>query len=247
MRVPARRAEATSSESGPMFSASKTASIRQARSLGLVFVVVEVALFSAPLVASVEEESWTWPRIVEVLPLSDRVLMLHVAEGHVAHHKRGMPRSDERVILGQLDTSVAARTGSYCISSSDDPAYRHPVTPLDVGRKSKGTDFAWFVDRWENGYAVNDRPDHVKEHWIYLRLPRPMLRGKHYQTDTGALAANGRFWSIVFDEARVRSEAVHVNLLGYARGAPGSLHTSFTGWAIVAGSTCTATRATHSG
>ena len=159
------------------------------------------------------------PKLVEVLPLVDRVLLLHFDEGHVVHHERGQPRSDERVVAGPLDTVAATRPGSYRVTSPDDPAYSRPRSPESVGRKSKGTDFAWFVDRWENGRAVNTRADHAKEHWLYLELPSPMARGKTYTIDTGSLASNGRTWTLKFDEANVRSEAVHVNLLGYVPAA----------------------------
>ncbi len=155
------------------------------------------------------------PQLVEVLPLDDRIVMLHFDEGHVVHHRRGMPRSDERVVASPLELTAAARATNYRITSSDDPAYAGPRAPDSVGRKSKGTDFAWFVNRWENGHAVNTRPDHAKEHWLYLHLPSPMLRGKSYTVDTGRLAANGRRWTLKFDEAKSRSEAVHVNLIGY--------------------------------
>jgi hypothetical protein len=141
--------------------------------------------------------------------------MLHLDEGHVIHHQRGMARSDEKVIVHPLDTAAAARPENYRISSVDDPAYGRPLPPLSVGRKSKGTDFAWFVDRWENGHAVNTRPDHTKEHWLYLTLPKPMHRGKTYKVTTNSLGSNGREWAVRFDETRVRSEAVHVNVLGY--------------------------------
>ncbi len=159
------------------------------------------------------------PKLVEVLPLVDRVLMLHFDEGHVVHHKRGQPRTDERVVARPLDTAAAGRPESYRITSADDPAYARPRSPESVGRKSKGTDFAWFVDRWENGHAVNTRPDHANEHWLYLQLKRPMAHGKTYTIDIGSLASNGRKWTLKFDEANVRSEAVHVNLLGYVPAA----------------------------
>ncbi len=159
------------------------------------------------------------PKLVEVLPLVDRVLMLHFDEGHVVHHQRGRPRSDEQVVARALDVSAAGRPGSYRITSADDPAYARPRSPESIGRKSKGTDFAWFVDKWENGHAVNTRADHAKEHWLYLQLARPMARGKTYTIDTGSLASNGRKWTLKIDEANVRSEAVHVNLLGYVPAA----------------------------
>jgi endoglucanase len=158
--------------------------------------------------------------LVEVLPLTDRILMLHFNEGHVEHHLRGHSRSDERVIIDPLDMARASAASSYSISSSDDPRYAQKRHPERIGRKSKGTDFAWFADKWEDGHAVNTRPDHTKEHWIYLFLPQAMKRESNYSIETGTLASNGNQWNLVFDEVKTRSEAVHVNLLGYSPGAP---------------------------
>ncbi len=158
--------------------------------------------------------------LVEVLPLTDRILMLHFNEGHVIHHERGQSRSDEKVVISPLDTEAVSRLSTYAVKSPDDGDYQSAQAPVQVGRKSKGTDFAWFVDKWENGHAVNTRPDHTKEHWVYLFLPEAMKRGKTYRVGTGPLASNGAEWKLVFDETRTRSEAVHVNLLGYVPTAP---------------------------
>lgn len=157
---------------------------------------------------------------MEVLPLTDRILMLHFNEGHVVHHQRGQSRSDEKVVVSALDTDAASRPSTYVVRSPDDEQYRAGQTPSEVGRKSKGTDFAWYADKWENNRAVNTRPDHTKEHWIYLFLAKAMERGKTYITSTGSLAGNGTEWKLVFDESSARSEAVHVNLLGYVPAAP---------------------------
>ena len=158
--------------------------------------------------------------VVDVLPLTDRIVMVHFDDGHVVHHQRGQARSDEQVIVSPLDADAASRPESYRILSAQDPAYAQGRPPVDVGRKTKGTDFAWFVDKWENNRAVNTRPDHAKEHWLYLFLPEPMQRGSTYALRTGDLATNGREWELAFDERTTRSEAVHVNLLGYAPTAP---------------------------
>ncbi len=158
--------------------------------------------------------------LVDVLPLTDRSVMLHFDDGYVEHHKRGEPRSQERVIVHPLNVEAATKPGSYAVTSPDDNAYRTPRRPVGIWRKSKGTDFAWFVDSWVNGRAVNTRPDHAKEHWLYLRLPAPMQVGKTYRIETGSLAANGNRWTLRFDPARLRSEAVHVNTLGYVPSAP---------------------------
>ncbi|HWI56358.1 MAG TPA: cellulase N-terminal Ig-like domain-containing protein, partial [Bacillota bacterium] len=131
-------------------------------------------------------------------------------DGQVNHSKAGQPWGQETVQVTPLNTAVAAQTNSYQILSSDDPAYTLGLCPVLVGRKTKGTDFAWS----------NVSPYCSKEHWLYLTLPQPMLRGKTYLIDTGTLATNGRQWPLTFDETHARSEAVHVNLLGYVPGAP---------------------------
>lgn len=187
---------------------------------GRAVLAVSLACLSAPGLASGQGTPTRLPELVEVLPLTDRVVMLHFDEGFVEHHRRGTARSDERVVAAPLDAAAASRPRSYTVSSTDDPAYARPRPPVRVGRKSKGTDFAWFADRWEGGHAVNDRPDHAREHWIYLELPEPLRRGKDYSVTTGRLASNGRAWTFRLDESRVRSEAVHINLIGYVPSAP---------------------------
>lgn len=48
-------------------------------------------------------------------------------------------------------------------------------------------------------------------------LPSPLRCGASYTVESGPLATNGSRRTISFDEAGTRSEAVHVNLLGYVR------------------------------
>ena len=177
---------------------------------------------SIPLLIFVFLYCWSvhGTELVEAMPLTDRILLLHFNEGHVVHHQRGQGRSNEQVIISPLDVTAATKPTTYSIRSLDDEQYCKAQAPVEVGRKSKGTDFAWFVDKWENGHAVNERPDHTKEHWIYLLLADPMKRGKTYFLGTGSLASNGNEWKLTFDETKMRSEAIHVNLLGYAPSAP---------------------------
>ncbi len=157
--------------------------------------------------------------IVEVLPLTSQILMVHFDEGSVIHHRKGQKRSDEQVLIQPLDVARASSVSSYRIESKDDPAYRAPQVPGKVYRKAKGTDFAWFVDSWVDGRAVNNRPDHVQDHWVYLALRSPLVEGKTYQLATD-LGTNAKTFSLRFQAAKSRSEAVHVNLLGYVPTAP---------------------------
>ena len=165
-------------------------------------LTVALAALASPAVAS---------DVVDVRPLTDRVILVHFDDGHVEHPGLGEPRSQATVVVDPLDVDAASRPGSYSIDGA---------APAEVGRKSKGTDFAWFTDRWVDGRAVNDRPDHAKEHWVYLVLDEPMERGRTYTVDTGDLAANGSSWEVTFDEREAQSEAVHVNLIGYVPSAP---------------------------
>lgn len=171
--------------------------------------VVAVAFTFVPQEAGASE-------LVDVLPLTDRIVMLHFNDGHVEHHRRGKPRADEKIVAVPLDVRAASQPKSYGISSEDDPAYRESKQPVGVGRKSKGTDFSWLCE-WDNSSqrCVNQRPDHTKEHWLYLTLPQPMRRDKTYTVSTASLASNGAKWKIRFDESAIRSEAVHVNSQGY--------------------------------
>jgi len=165
-------------------------------------------LFCLALVVSQIASSAT---ILDVLPLTDRIVVVHFDEGHVLHSVAGQPWGPENVVVSVLNTNTASQTNSYQITSTNDPAYASALRPLQVGRKSKGTDFAWNGD---------PAPRWTKEHWLYLKLPQAMQRGKTYVINTGALASNGSQWPVTFDEQQKRSEAVHVNLLGYVPSAP---------------------------
>jgi hypothetical protein len=160
------------------------------------------------------------PDLVELLPLTENWLMVHVDDGHVVHHGKGQKRTQERVEATPLDAARADRPESWTISSPDDPAYAQGKSPLRVSRKSKGTDFAWLVERWVNNRAVNVSPDHAKEHWITLELPSPMRRGASYSVACGDLMSGFPNLTLKYDEKKCRTEAVHVNTVGYATDAP---------------------------
>ncbi len=159
----------------------------------------------------------------EILPLTERILMVHVSEGRAIHHQRGQKRTDgERVEIAPLDTAAASRPEAWRVTCADDPDFASGLRPLRVGRKSKGTDFAWMVQGWDaaNNRAVNRDPDHVKDHWLYLVLPHAVKSGRTYTvTPYGVPGLEPMTLACHWDKAR--SEAVHVNLLGYLPEARG--------------------------
>ena len=152
--------------------------------------------------------------LVEVLPLTNQILMLHFDDGYAVYHKKGQLRSNERVVVESLNTTEAVKPLNYLLTSNDDANYTDGKNPMDIGRKTKGTEFTWICHNYVNG-CVNTGPDHVEEHWIYLYLPQPMQPNKTYQLQTGTLANNGSQWTFTFNEQQLRSEAVHVNQIGY--------------------------------
>jgi endoglucanase len=158
--------------------------------------------------------------LVEALPLTERVVLVHVDEGHVLHHTKGQKRSEESVVLTQLDVAAASAQTTWTITAANDPAFASGMKPTRVGRKSKGTDFAWMVQGWDGAknMAVNKDPDHAKEHWLYLELPTAMKAGGEY-TITSTLNGIGPL-TLRFAPDSTRSEAVHVNLMGYVGDSP---------------------------
>lgn len=160
--------------------------------------------------------------VVDVTPVHDRMICVHLKEGTVKHHTRGQKRTQEQVFIDPLKVDPAMKSSSYMVTSvkgkNGDASFTNGLTPVSVGRKSKGTDFAWFVDSWENGKAVNRRPDHIKEHWIYLTLPQGMKEGFRYSVD--APSVFGKSEKVNFTFGTDRSESLHVNLLGYVPTAP---------------------------
>lgn len=165
----------------------------------------------------VSASDWT-----ETLPLTDRILMLHFDDGYIQHY--GYHQSSSACVTYNfpLDISKAMQTGVYTISSSDDSNFSGGIQPASVGRKSKGKDFSrnclWrqslLYNACHGGSTICDN-DFIFEHFIYLELPYPMQQGKHYIITLSGLAGNYNSDTLVFDVTRVRSDAVHVNQIGF--------------------------------
>jgi endoglucanase len=181
--------------------------------LWLPVLIVQMLLLTIPVRAS---------DLIEVLPLTRDIVMLHFYDGYVIYHKNGQPRSNEKAVVVTLQAAQAQLASNYQIYSTDDAAYTNHLSPVSVGRKSKGSEFTWLCQGWNaTTGCINTDPDRVQEHWIYLVLPAPLQQGKTYTIKTGSLAENGSEWNFTFDVKMVRSEAIHVNMIGYAPAAPG--------------------------
>ena len=156
--------------------------------------------------------------LIDVRPLTNRILVIHYRDGYVVHHKLGQKRGDEMVILkNPLNVKLSSIAANFQISSASDAHYLPLTCPRKVDRKSKGYDFAWFADKWIGNRFVNDRPDSADEHWLYLTLPYPLVSGKTYLVSVPAM---GIAKELTLDDKGTLSDAIHVNIIGYRPDAP---------------------------
>jgi endoglucanase len=139
--------------------------------------------------------------LVEFSALHESLLVAHFDDGYTVHHRHGQTRyENERAIANPLDTAAAEQAASWRLTTTDG----RPLKVTSVSRKSKPTEHALRFD--DKG--------HVLEHWLYLRLDEPLREGEGVVLDT-SLASNGTHFTFDFVTARMRSEAVHVNQVGY--------------------------------
>lgn len=158
--------------------------------------------------------------VAELLALTDRWVVVHVIDGHVVHHGKGQKAADDRAIVHRIDVSRADKPETWTLRSPDDPAIGEGKAPLKVARKTRGCDFAGIVEGWADGHAVNKSPDHALEHWIYLELPSALRPGSTLTVSAGDLLPGETSLSLRYEAGASRSEAVHVNLIGYPTTSP---------------------------
>jgi len=118
------------------------------------------------------------------------------------------PKKDHLVTFERLQgdpllDDVIGEPANYAVTSKDDAAYVGSVRPTAVYRKSKPTDWA------QPGGAFAMR------HVVYLQMAKPLLPGKTYAVSLGDLNVRAPNVTFVCAPARVRSEAVHVNQIGF--------------------------------
>jgi endoglucanase len=146
--------------------------------------------------------------IVEAVPLTNRIILVHFDDGKVKQHTAGESIFSGVLTDNPLNLVNAMNKMNYQFQSFEDANYANAKNPDSLGRKTKATEFSLpsFFPTTKN-YAF--------EHWVYLFLPKPMVNGKKYRLTTGSLASNTNTFIIEFNDWQKRSEAVHVNLIGY--------------------------------
>jgi hypothetical protein len=156
-------------------------------------------------------------KLVEVSVLDEDYLIVHLSDGEVIHHEGS---TGEEIIRYTpfLDTGAATQTANWTITSSDDANYSEGENPESCSRKKKLSGHAqlgWSSSEGDFNY------EYTYDHWLYLALPYALQQGATYtltiDADTNSDTASA---SITFDIYHSRSEAIHINLVGYALEAP---------------------------
>lgn len=151
--------------------------------------------------------------LIRILPVTDQILVLHFDEGHIDYFGIHQDRYNGNVCYySSLEVSRAIDPANYDVSSADDERYAEAQHPLNTGRKSKGVDFNNIYDRNE--------PNVIKHHWIYLELPFAMEEGKSYTVSLNDIASNVNTFTFNYDIEKLRSQAIHVNQIGFVPEAP---------------------------
>jgi endoglucanase len=132
--------------------------------------------------------------------------------GSLAGKKGDLLCTMDEVPGKELDTAWADDAASYRVKSETDQHYRTPQTPVSVHRKSKPADLG-MVGPYQFDSPTRDI--------IYLKLPTPLQVGSHYAVVfSGSELATQRF---TFNPASLRSEAIHVNQIGFRPDDPAKL------------------------
>ena len=118
----------------------------------------------------------------------------------------------ERINGRHLNTTVADNPSNYSIKSAGDSNYISKISPLNVWRKSKPTNYPE-----ENRHGGEF---YTAKHFIYLKLPFPLKEGRAYLVSLPELELNTSAFYYVYDPFYVRSEAVHASQIGFRADDP---------------------------
>lgn len=188
--------------------------------------VVSKFLAAGALAVLLPSAGWA-SRLVSATPLDRDILMLRFLDGEVIPKDDGLGATaftsdhtgDDLVVRygTALNTTTASATSSWTLRSDDDASYGTTGrSPTAVHRKSKLNGMAettWGAGDWNYEFTM--------EHTLFLRLPSPLQQGKRYRLDIAAgTNSDSTSRSFVFDVFQTVSEAVHVNLVGYAPASP---------------------------
>ncbi|MBD3319904.1 MAG: glycosyl hydrolase family 5 [Chitinivibrionales bacterium] len=153
-------------------------------------------------------------KLMEVRPIDNEHLMVVWKDGFIDYrddgtgscaYRNSCSDATPRAHGSPLNTSSAASTGTYTLTSADDADYGSTgKRPTNVWRKAK-----------VNGATYNGN-DYFLDHTIFLKLPSTLKQDAaytlHIEAGTNTDVTSKEFTFDIFNSV---SEAIHVNIIGY--------------------------------
>lgn len=126
--------------------------------------------------------------------------------GALAGSEKKLLHTPDQLVGESLDISPAEKPSNWQISSSDGPDYAMDggFNPTSVYRKSRPADMI-RTGPWKFEAPV--------EHTLYLKLPHPLQKGKHYNLVSSSISLPPV--EFIWEPEKQRSEAIHVSHLGF--------------------------------
>jgi len=184
----------------------------------LCSVVVFMLLHAMPLNATKLSAVEIIDKGIMLISFKDGdILFRDDAKGPSAYLSMNDPTENSAILYGNpLNIDLAVLASNWKIRSTDDPAYGSAGrAPQQCFRKSKingmglferdetsGNDFTWGIPM---------------QHQIFLILPTPLKENATYTIDINSKTETDKTTATVkFDIFNSRSEAIHVNIVGYS-------------------------------
>lgn len=160
-------------------------------------------------------------KLVHVKILDKDYVVVYFKDGEVKYRDDGerasaykghafSPGDDTLLVYGKaLAVDIAVKPGNWNITSMDDERYgQEGKQAVTVYRKSKvnNTDHEW---------------NYKLDHWLFLELPHSLKEGATYSININPNTnTDVSETQIIYNNIANRSEAVHVNMIGYAPESP---------------------------
>jgi uncharacterized protein YjdB len=146
--------------------------------------------------------------LVRVQAVTNKIVMFYLDDGHIDYAGINQNYYNAQVFYeNELNVNAVSVNTNFLISSPDDSNYSTIKNPTNVGRKSKGTEFA--------NYFAPAPQQFILSHWIYIELPIAMMVGKTYTFELKNITDNRTIINLVFNEKDIISPTIHVNQIGF--------------------------------
>ncbi len=148
--------------------------------------------------------------LIRISPISNTMVLVYIEDGFIDTYGEGQGVPQNKTYHDPAALNQLLNPANYMVSSVDDPDFSSPQTAINIGRKSKAIH---YNDQWS-------KVPYVFGHWVYIELPFPLKEGKNYDFKIQKIVEGREEWPLNFNSKHLRSETVHVNMVGFAPASP---------------------------